>query len=189
MAVFVVYSVLFLAMAGHSSAIYCICKDGLSDSVLQKNIDYACGAGADCTPISQNGACYNPNTVKDHCNYAVNSYFQKKGQATGSCDFSGTATTSQTLASPQSSTCSYPSSSSSTTPSTNSSTTPTTTPTTGTPSTSTPGTTPSIFGLGPSGSGGLTNTESGSVALHQNTNLFCSFTLTLLFSGLMFLRV
>lgn len=73
-------------------ASYCICKDGLSDSVLQKNIDYACGAGADCSAISQGGSCFNPNTVKDHCNYAVNSYFQKKGQAAGTCDFSGTAT-------------------------------------------------------------------------------------------------
>ncbi|XWS69634.1 hypothetical protein CRYUN_Cryun04dG0195600 [Craigia yunnanensis] len=85
--------VLFLAMTGHSSATYCLCKDG-GDQALQKTLDYACGAGADCTAILQNGACYNPNTVKDHCNYAVNSYFQRKGQATGSCDFSGTATVS-----------------------------------------------------------------------------------------------
>ncbi|XWS64189.1 hypothetical protein CRYUN_Cryun06bG0165000 [Craigia yunnanensis] len=86
--------VLFLAMTGHSSATYCLCKDGVGDQALQKSLDYACGAGADCTAILQNGACYNPNTVKDHCNYAVNSYFQNKGQATGSCDFSGTATVS-----------------------------------------------------------------------------------------------
>ncbi|KAL7180436.1 hypothetical protein ACSBR1_043605 [Camellia fascicularis] len=52
---------------------YCVCKDGLSDSVYQKNIDYACGAGANCGAILQNGVCYNPNIVKDHCNYAVNS--------------------------------------------------------------------------------------------------------------------
>ena len=46
--------------------------------------------------IFQNGACYNPNTVKNHCDYAVNSYFQKKNQAVGSCDFSGVATQTQT---------------------------------------------------------------------------------------------
>lgn len=63
----------------------------MSDAALQKTLDYACGAGADCNPIHQNGACYNPNTIRNHCNYAVNSYFQKKGQAQGSCDFSGTA--------------------------------------------------------------------------------------------------
>lgn len=62
--------------------------------MLQRALDYACGAGADCNPIHPNGQCYNPNTVKNHCDYAVNSYFQKKGQAQGSCDFAGTATVS-----------------------------------------------------------------------------------------------
>ncbi|WVZ11895.1 hypothetical protein V8G54_016425 [Vigna mungo] len=76
-------------------ALYCVCKDGVGDQALQKAIDYACGAGADCSPILQNGVCYQPNTVKDHCNYAVNSYFQRKGQAQGSCDFAGAATPSQ----------------------------------------------------------------------------------------------
>ncbi|XP_035542576.1 uncharacterized protein LOC109016520 isoform X1 [Juglans regia] len=90
------YLVLFLALTGHSSATYCMCKDGMNQQDLQKALDYACGAGADCTPILQSGACYQPNTVKNHCDWAVNSYFQKKGQAQGSCDFSGTATTSMT---------------------------------------------------------------------------------------------
>ncbi|KAK4261002.1 hypothetical protein QN277_004058 [Acacia crassicarpa] len=90
-------------------ALYCVCKDGVGDQALQKVLDYACGAGADCTPLLQNGACYNPKTVKDHCSYAVNSYFQKKGQAQGSCDFSGAATTTQT-APASSSGCVYPSS-------------------------------------------------------------------------------
>lgn len=76
-------------------ATYCICKDGVGDQSLQKSIDYACGAGADCTQILQNGPCFQPNTVKDHCSYAVNSYFQRKGQVQGSCDFSGTAMPSQ----------------------------------------------------------------------------------------------
>ncbi|KAK3035934.1 hypothetical protein RJ639_031357 [Escallonia herrerae] len=110
MAVLGLCLVLFLAMTGHSSAAYCVCNTGLSDSVLQKDIDYACGAGADCSPIMQNGACYSPNTVKDHCNYAVNSYFQRKGQANGTCDFSGTATQTQTPPTSQTSTCVYPSS-------------------------------------------------------------------------------
>ena len=72
-------------------ATWCVCKDGLSDAVLQKSLDFACGAGADCNPIHQAGSCFNPNTVKNHCSYAVNSYFQKKGQAQGTCDFAGTA--------------------------------------------------------------------------------------------------
>lgn len=72
-----------------------MCKNGLSDQVYQKSLDYACGAGADCTAILPNGACYQPNTMKSHCDWAVNSYFQRRSQAGGSCDFSGTATQSQ----------------------------------------------------------------------------------------------
>ncbi|XP_076890359.1 uncharacterized protein LOC143541407 [Bidens hawaiensis] len=91
-------SILFLlALVGYSNAAYCVCNTAMSDSVLQKNIDYACGNGADCSQISQSGACFNPNTVKDHCTFAVNSYFQKKGQVPGSCDFSGTASVVQAL--------------------------------------------------------------------------------------------
>ncbi|KAG6502260.1 hypothetical protein ZIOFF_042149 [Zingiber officinale] len=68
----------------------------VSDAVLQKTLDYTCGAGADCSTILQNGACYNPNTVKAHCYYATNSYFQSNGEAQGACDFFGTATRSTT---------------------------------------------------------------------------------------------
>ena len=94
--IFMGWSIALVGFLLLGAAVYCVCKDGLSDQALQKTLDYACGAGADCSPILQNGACYNPNTVKDHCSYAVNSYFQKKGQASGSCDFAGTATQSQT---------------------------------------------------------------------------------------------
>ncbi|XP_075657782.1 PLASMODESMATA CALLOSE-BINDING PROTEIN 2 [Castanea sativa] len=161
-----VYLVLFLALTGHSSATYCVCKDGLSDQALQKSLDYACGAGADCTPIVQNGACYSPNTVKNHCDYAVNSYYQKKSQAQGSCDFSGTATVTQTAPTGSSTTCVYPSSSQTgTTPTTPSTTTPSTTPTGTTPTTTTPSTTTpstttpsSVFGTGISPAAGTTTT-------------------------------
>ena len=69
---------------------WCVCKE-MGTPVLQQTLDYACGAGADCVPIHQNGPCFLPNTVRAHCNYAVNSYFQKKGQAQGACDFKGAA--------------------------------------------------------------------------------------------------
>ncbi|KAF8021400.1 hypothetical protein BT93_G1746 [Corymbia citriodora subsp. variegata] len=150
-----VFLVLFLALAGHSVATYCICKDGVGDQALQKTLDYACGAGADCSAILQAGACYQPNTLKDHCNYAVNSYFQRKGQVTGSCDFSGTATPSTVLPN-QPSGCVYPSSPSSVTPTTPTSTTTTMSPP-GTITTAPPGfaTAPPGFaggvGLGPTG--------------------------------------
>ncbi|KAK4750450.1 hypothetical protein SAY87_003932 [Trapa incisa] len=89
--VLLVVAVLVLAISHGSSATWCTCKEGLSEAVLQKTLDYACGAGADCNPIKQNGVCFQPNTVRAHCSYAVNSYYQKKGQAAGSCDFAGTA--------------------------------------------------------------------------------------------------
>uniref|UniRef100_A0A7N0TB46 X8 domain-containing protein n=1 Tax=Kalanchoe fedtschenkoi TaxID=63787 RepID=A0A7N0TB46_KALFE len=118
MAALLAFLALMLAMAAHSdAALYCLCKDGVGQSALQKTLDYACGAGADCSGILQNGACYNPNTVKNHCDYAVNSYFQRKGQVTGSCDFNGCATTSSTVPT-QTSGCIYQSSPGSTTPST-----------------------------------------------------------------------
>ncbi|KAL6983359.1 hypothetical protein U1Q18_016745 [Sarracenia purpurea var. burkii] len=103
MAAVAVCLLFLLGMIGHSNAAYCICNAGINSSALQKDIDYACGNGADCTAILQNGACYNPSTVQDHCNYAVNSYYQRKGQVPGSCDFSGTATISQTIPSESSS--------------------------------------------------------------------------------------
>ncbi|XWS64188.1 hypothetical protein CRYUN_Cryun06bG0165000 [Craigia yunnanensis] len=168
--------VLFLAMTGHSSATYCLCKDGVGDQALQKSLDYACGAGADCTAILQNGACYNPNTVKDHCNYAVNSYFQNKGQATGSCDFSGTATVSPNPPTNVASTCSYPSSSTGTNGTTTG--TPSTTPTTGTPT---------VFGggtLGPTGTTTGITDPNDAVALFGSTNIFVTFIMTLWIVGL-----
>ncbi|XP_010537388.1 PREDICTED: PLASMODESMATA CALLOSE-BINDING PROTEIN 3 isoform X2 [Tarenaya hassleriana] len=103
-------AVLLLAMAGYSSGTWCVCREGLSDGMLQKTLDYACGAGADCGPIHQNGPCFNPNTVKAHCSYAVNSYFQKKSQSPGSCDFAGTATFS--ASDPSYSGCPFPASAS-----------------------------------------------------------------------------
>ncbi|KAF5449532.1 hypothetical protein F2P56_029965 [Juglans regia] len=182
-----VYLVLFLALTGHSSATYCLCKDGNAQA-LQKTLDYACGAGADCNPITQSGSCYNPNTVKNHCDYAVNSYFQRKNQAQGSCDFSGTATTSQTAPTGASANCVYPVSSSqagtSTTPSTTpSTTTPSTTTPTTTPTSTTTGTTPTVYGAGisPIGSGTTGINDNEGVALQSVTNLlFSSLALTFL---------
>ncbi|XP_014492864.1 PLASMODESMATA CALLOSE-BINDING PROTEIN 4 [Vigna radiata var. radiata] len=196
----VMYFVLFLAFTAHSSALYCVCKDGVGDQALQKAIDYACGAGADCSPILQNGACYQPNTVKDHCNYAVNSYFQRKGQAQGSCDFAGAATPSQNPPT-SASTCVYPSSPGNAGTGTTGTPT-TTTPTTGTPSTLTPTTptgtgtgtgtstgtgstttgNPNVFGINPTSSTGtsFSDPNKGVVHLKDTCMLLLSFVLTFL---------
>ncbi|KAL9271973.1 PLASMODESMATA CALLOSE-BINDING PROTEIN 3-like protein [Drosera capensis] len=141
----ILVAALLFTFNGYSSASYCICKDGLSDAVLQKTIDYACGAGGDCSAIIQNGSCYSPNTVKAHCDYAANSYYQRKGQVTGSCDFSGTATVAASPPTTVVTGCTYPASTSQTGTST-------TTGTTGTPSTTSSGTsstgTTGIYGTG-----------------------------------------
>ncbi|KAG2263567.1 hypothetical protein Bca52824_070646 [Brassica carinata] len=105
-----VLPLLLLAMAGHSSASWCVCKTGLSDTVLQSTLDYACGNGADCNPTHPKAPCYDPDNVRSHCNYAVNSFFQKKHQAPGTCDFSGTAT--PTNSDPSYSGCTFPTSAS-----------------------------------------------------------------------------
>ncbi|XP_019153055.1 PREDICTED: PLASMODESMATA CALLOSE-BINDING PROTEIN 3-like isoform X2 [Ipomoea nil] len=149
-----VFALLLLAMAGHSSATWCVCKEGMGDSALQKTLDYACGAGADCNPIKPNGQCYNPNTVRAHCNYAVNSYFQKRGQAAGACDFASTATVA--TSDPSVTGCVYPSSASGGGGGGGGSSTTTTSPTTNTglPSTGSPiVTTPNGGSLGGSGVG------------------------------------
>ncbi|XP_073004850.1 PLASMODESMATA CALLOSE-BINDING PROTEIN 2-like [Typha latifolia] len=140
--------VLILAMFGVSDGAWCVCRSDMSDSVLQKSLDYACGAGADCNPILSNGACFQPNTVRSHCSYAVNSYYQRKGQAQGACDFAGSA--GLTATDPSSNGCTYPATPSaagttSTPSTTNASGSTSTTPTTFSP----PGSV--LGGLGPSG--------------------------------------
>ncbi|KAK4777848.1 hypothetical protein SAY87_018035 [Trapa incisa] len=157
MALFLLLPLLLLvALTGPSSATYCVCKDGQTDQVLQKTLDYACGAGADCSPILQSGACYQPNTIKNHCDYAVNSYYQRKGQTTGSCDFAGTATPTTTVPTAQTTTCIYPSSPSTTAGNSTTPPPPSTTPTTSTnttnaTTTTTTTTTPPISSNGPTG--------------------------------------
>ncbi|XP_074375007.1 PLASMODESMATA CALLOSE-BINDING PROTEIN 2-like [Apium graveolens] len=159
---------LMFAMAvGHSSATWCVCKPGLNETVLQKSIDYACGSGADCTQIHQKGACYNPDTVPAHCNYAVNSYFQRKAQASGSCDFAGVAIIS--TSDPSVAGCVYPSSASATPTNTPKSSAGTMTPVGGSPYMATPsnGVLGDVNSLGPSGVG--INTDD-SAAGQQSTS-------------------
>ncbi|CAN6470234.1 unnamed protein product [Victoria cruziana] len=172
-----VFVLLVLALCSACVAVegatWCVAKSNVGDQALQKALDYACGAGADCLPIQQNGACYSPNTVSGHASYAMNSYFQKKGQVQGSCDFSGSATTTTT--DPSYGSCAYPSTASSgttptssSTPSTTPSTTPTTTlspPSSATPSTTIGGVTPGPTSFGLDNSRGLGDGDALSLGL------------------------
>ena len=72
-------------------------KSGASDAQLQAALDYACGHGADCAAVLPTGPCYSPTSVRAHCSYAANSYFQRNSQANGAtCDFGGTANLTDT---------------------------------------------------------------------------------------------
>ncbi|CAL9052028.1 PLASMODESMATA CALLOSE-BINDING PROTEIN 3-like [Musa acuminata AAA Group] len=171
---------LALALFGGSDAAWCVCRSDVSTSALQKSLDYACGAGADCSPVLQNGACYNPNTVLAHCSYAVNSYYQRKGQAQGSCDFAAAATLTST--DPGGNGCTYPATPSaagtSSTPTSTSSTptsTSTTTPTTFTPNTGTTGSTGGVLGgLGPSGTTSTLDGSHGGMLMRAELSSFLS---------------
>ena len=71
-----------------------MCRQDAPQAALQKTIDYACGAGADCNSIHENGPCYNPNNVPAHCSWAANSYYQNNKAKGATCDFGGAATIS-----------------------------------------------------------------------------------------------
>ncbi|KAM3260355.1 hypothetical protein ACQJBY_051550 [Aegilops geniculata] len=96
------------ALAGRSEGAWCVCRPDLPDATLQRTLDYACGSAADCKPIQRNAACFAPDTVKAHCSYAVNSYYQRSGQNPLACVFSSTAVISST--DPSTNGCKYPAS-------------------------------------------------------------------------------
>ncbi|MED6180877.1 hypothetical protein PIB30_014211 [Stylosanthes scabra] len=129
-------------------ATWCVARSDASNQALQTALDYACGSGADCFPLQSNGLCFLPNTIQAHASYAFNSFYQRKGRAPGSCDFSGTATIAQS--DPSYGSCVYPSSGSTA----GGGNTPSTTPAFNNPNVPSPTTTTPIFGGG--NSGGLT---------------------------------
>ena len=76
---------------------WCVCRPDATDAALQRTLDYACGHGADCAAVLPTGPCYSPTSVRAHCSYAANSYFQRNSQANGAtCDFGGTANLTDT---------------------------------------------------------------------------------------------
>ncbi|EPS57844.1 hypothetical protein M569_16973 [Genlisea aurea] len=107
----VVQALLLLLMseAERAGSAWCVARSDATQQALQSALDYACNSGlADCAPIEPSGLCFLPNTVQAHASYAFNSYFQRKGNAAGSCSFAGTASIATT--DPSYGSCDYPAS-------------------------------------------------------------------------------
>ncbi|XP_055809442.1 glucan endo-1,3-beta-glucosidase-like [Solanum dulcamara] len=85
---------------------FCMPKPQATDAQLQASLDWACtNQGVDCGPVKAGGPCFNPNTVRSHAAYVMNSYYQIKGRNDFNCDFSGSATI--VFADPSYGTCKY----------------------------------------------------------------------------------
>ncbi|XP_010915581.1 PLASMODESMATA CALLOSE-BINDING PROTEIN 5 [Elaeis guineensis] len=91
--------------------LWCVAKNNAEDGALQSALDWACGpGGADCRPIQEGGACYEPQDIQSHASFAFNDYFVHNGFSSSACDFSGTA--ALTSLNPSHDRCIFPSSSS-----------------------------------------------------------------------------
>ncbi|CAH9113310.1 unnamed protein product [Cuscuta europaea] len=76
---------------------FCVPKPTATDAQLQANIDYVCNqGGVDCRPIRPGGVCFNPNTLRAHATYLMNTFYQTKGRKDFQCDFSSSATLTST---------------------------------------------------------------------------------------------
>ncbi|KAK1410315.1 hypothetical protein QVD17_36850 [Tagetes erecta] len=69
---------------------WCVPKPEATDVQLQSNIDYICSNGIDCSPTQPGGPCFQPNTVRAHASFLMNSYYQAKGRHDLDCDFAHT---------------------------------------------------------------------------------------------------
>eukprot|EP01126_Amoeba_proteus_P056515 TRINITY_DN710_c0_g2_i1.p1 TRINITY_DN710_c0_g2~~TRINITY_DN710_c0_g2_i1.p1 ORF type:complete len:315 (-),score=37.85 TRINITY_DN710_c0_g2_i1:78-1022(-) len=70
----------------------CQANPSATPAALQAALSWVCGV-EDCSPINPGGKYYYPNTLKDHCNWAFNTYYLKYrlSQGVDACSFSGNA--------------------------------------------------------------------------------------------------
>jgi len=70
----------------------CQVNPSATPQALQAALSWVCGV-EDCSPINPGGSHYFPNTLKDHCNWAFDTYYinQRLSQGSYACDFAGAA--------------------------------------------------------------------------------------------------
>ncbi|KAK9056202.1 hypothetical protein SSX86_027292 [Deinandra increscens subsp. villosa] len=71
---------------------WCVPKPEATIAALQSNIDYVCSSniGADCRSIQTGGPCFEPNNVRAHAAFVMNSFYQMNGRNDYNCDFAHT---------------------------------------------------------------------------------------------------
>ncbi|KAK1415560.1 hypothetical protein QVD17_31343 [Tagetes erecta] len=84
---------------------WCVPKPDATGAALQSNIDYVCSNGIDCRPIQAGGACFEPNNVRAHAAFVMNSFYQANGRNDYNCDFAHTGVISST--DPSNGSCKY----------------------------------------------------------------------------------
>ncbi|CAM0911913.1 unnamed protein product [Alopecurus aequalis] len=98
-----------------SNGVWCVLASvkPVNETAAQVALNYACqqGGTATCAAIQPGGACYEPNTLDAHANYAFNSYWQQFKKAGATCSFNGLAET--TTKDPSYGSCTFPTSSNS----------------------------------------------------------------------------
>ncbi|KAK9292332.1 hypothetical protein L1049_020298 [Liquidambar formosana] len=59
---------------------WCVANPRADVPTLQGAIDYCCSQpGVNCGPIQPGGSCFQPNTLIDHANYAINLFYKAHG--------------------------------------------------------------------------------------------------------------
>lgn len=81
--------------SANASAGFCVARPGADSSKLQNGLNWACGpqGQANCSAIQSGQPCYFPDSLQSHASYAYNDYYQRMHSVGATCDFDGTAMT------------------------------------------------------------------------------------------------